>query len=97
LGLRDYMTFAQNESSSVKNLVDAFLTATPLVMRYMLPTQLPAGVAVSSPGEYAFVAHNNLSWNVPLEDLRTGEQNSGIIGQEIYGAGAPFMLAAYAP
>jgi hypothetical protein len=95
LGLRDYMTYAAQEPSYVKDLVQGFLTETPLTMQYSLPPQLAAGVATTSPGEYAFVPRNNLAWDIPLEDLRTGEQNSGLIGQEIYGAGGPFMLAAY--
>jgi hypothetical protein len=97
LALRDYMTYAAQEPSYVKNLVHGFLVETPLTMQYALPTRLPSGVATTSPGEYAFVPHNNLGWDIPLEDLRTGEQNSGLIGQEIYGAGGPFMLAAYGP
>jgi hypothetical protein len=43
------------------------------------------------------VSRNNLAWNIPLEDLRVGEQTSGIIGQEVYGSGSIFMLTAYAP
>ena len=97
LGLRDYMKYASGEPSYITDLVGAFLAETPLTMQYTLPTRLPSGVAVGSPGEYAFVTKNNLSWDIPLEDLRVGEQNSGIIGQEIYGAGAPFVLAAYGP
>jgi hypothetical protein len=42
------------------------------------------------------VPRNNLSWHIPLEDLREGEVASGVIGQELYGAGGPFMFAAYA-
>lgn len=97
LGLRDYMTYAAGEPAYINDLVQGFLAETPLTMQYSLPTRLPSGAATTSPGEYAFVAHNNLHWDIPLEDLRTGEQNSGVIGQEIYGAGAPFMLAAYGP
>ena len=97
LGLRDYLTYASKEPAYVLALVKAFITETPLTMQYGLPTRLPAGVATSSPGEYPFVSKNNLTWNIPLEDLRVGEQNSGIIGQEVYGAGGMFMLAAYTP
>ncbi len=97
LAMRDYSTYSAKEPSYVQDLVHGFLTETPLTMQYSLPTRLPAGVATKTPGEYAFVPHNNLDWNIPLEDLRTGEQNSGLIGQEIYGAGGPFMLAAYGP
>lgn len=95
LGLRDYMTYAAKEPSYVKDLVRGFLTETPLTMQYALPPRLPSGVATAAAGEYPFVPHNNLKWEIPLEDLRTGEQNSGLIGQEIYGAGGPFMFAAY--
>jgi hypothetical protein len=97
LGLRDYLTYAQDEPAYVKALVQAFVTETPLTMQYTLPPRLPSGVATTSPGEYSFVSKNNLAWNIPLEDLRVGEQTSGIIGQELYGAGGMFMLAAYAP
>jgi hypothetical protein len=97
LGLRDYLAYAANEPAYIKALVQGFITETPLTMQYTLPTRLPAGVATASPGEYSFVTKNVLTWNIPLEDLRVGEQNSGIIGQEVYGAGGMFMLAAYAP
>lgn len=97
LALRDYTTYATKEPSYITDLVQGFLTETPLTMQYALPTRLPSGAATAAPGEYPFVPRNNLSWDIPLEDLRTGEQNSGLIGQEIYGAGGPFMLAAYGP
>lgn len=97
LALRDYTMYGTKEPRYVKDLVRGFLTETPLTMQYALPTRLPHGAATTSPGEYAFVPRNTLAWDIPLEDLRTGEQNSGLIGQEIYGAGGPFMLAAYGP
>ncbi len=97
LGLRDYANYDANEPAYVKALVNGFLAETPLMLQYTLPTRLPDGVATSTPGEYSFVTKNNLSWNIPLEDLRVGTQQSGTIGQEVYGAGAPFMMAAYAP
>jgi hypothetical protein len=52
-------------------------------------------VAASTPGLYDFVKQNDLSWQIPLEDLREGDATSGTIGQEIYGAGGPFVFAAY--
>lgn len=97
LGLRDYLRYAQDAPSYVHTLVQGFLINSPLTLQYSLPPLLPAGVASSAAGEYPFVPHNNLRWNIPLEDLREGEANSGVIGQEIYGAGGPFMFAAYAP
>jgi hypothetical protein len=97
LGMRDYLKYSANEPAYVRDLAQAFVTETPLVMQYALPTKLPGGAATSVPAEYSFVPHNNLTWSIPLEDLREGEATSGVIGQEIYGAGGPFMFAAYAP
>jgi hypothetical protein len=95
LGLQDYMKYAQNEPAFVTDLVKAFITYSPLTLQYALPPMLPSGAASAAAGEYSFVPHNNLSWYIPLEDLREGEATSGIIGQEIYGAGGPFMFAAH--
>ncbi len=97
LGLRDYLTYAGNEPGYVRDLVQGFVDASPRTLQYSLPTRLPSGAATSAAGEYPFVPHNNLTWDIPLEDLRTGRQTSGTIGQEIYGAGGPFMFAAYGP
>ncbi|HEX8917631.1 MAG TPA: hypothetical protein VF898_03945 [Chloroflexota bacterium] len=97
LGLRDYLNYAGKEPSYVRDLVEAFVSESPKTMQYALPTRLPPGAATSAAGEYPFVPHNNLTWDIPLEDLRTGEQISGSIGQEIYGGGGPFMFAAYGP
>jgi hypothetical protein len=97
LGLQSYMRYAQNEPAYVTNLVKAFIQYSPRTLQYSLPPLLPSGAASSSAGEYPFVPHNKLSWYIPLEDLREGEAASGAIGQELYGAGGPFMFAAYAP
>jgi hypothetical protein len=78
------------------DLVRRFVDATPLTMVYSLPTMLPKGAAVSNPAEYSFVTRNELGWDIPLEDLREGFANSGVIGQEIYGAGGPLIFAALA-
>jgi hypothetical protein len=95
LGLRDYAQYDKGEPAYITDLVQAFLTYTPNTMQYALPPQLPSGAAATSPGLYDFVKSNNLTWDIPLEDLREGELTSGAIGQEIYGAGGPFMFAAY--
>jgi hypothetical protein len=89
--------YAQEEPASLRDLVQGFLSNTPSMMQYALPPQLPSGVVPSVAGLYDFVPHNDLSANIPIEDLRTGEQNSGTIGQEIYGAGGIFTFAAFAP
>jgi hypothetical protein len=96
LGLQNYMRYAQNEPAYITNLVKAFLRYSPRTLQYSLPPLLPPGAASAAAGEYSFVPHNNLSWHIPLEDLREGEVSSGAIGQELYGAGGPFMFAAYA-
>jgi len=97
LGLQSYMRYAQNEPAYMTNLVKRFIRYSPRTLQYSLPPLLPSGAASSAAGEYSFVPHNNLSWYIPLEDLREGEVASGAIGQELYGAGGPFMFAAYAP
>ncbi len=96
LGLQSYLRFAQSEPAYVTNLVKAFIRYSPRTLQYSLPPRLPSGAASSAAGEYSFVPHNNLRWHIPLEDLREGEATSGAIGQELYGAGGPFMFAAYA-
>ncbi len=95
LGLRDYLTYAAGEPAYVTSLVRGFLTYSPRTLQYALPPLLPKKAAAATPGEYSFVPRNDLSAYIPLEDLREGEATSGIIGQEIYGAGGPFMFAAY--
>jgi hypothetical protein len=97
IGLRDYLTYAGKEPTYIRDLVEGFVNESPSTMQYSLPTRLPSGAATQAAGEYAFVTRNNLSWDIPLEDLREGGQMSGTIGQEIYGAGGPFMFAAYGP
>ena len=95
LGLQSYMQYAQTEPASITNLVKAFIQDSPRTLQYSLPPLLPSGAAASAPGEYPFVPQNKLSWYIPLEDLREGEVDSGVIGQELYGAGGPFMFAAH--
>jgi hypothetical protein len=97
LGFRDYMKYAQDEPAYVGTLVNGYLAATPSILSYSLPPMLPSGDVPTAPGLYSFVSHNHLDWDIPVEDLREGESQSGAIGQEIYGAGGSFMLAAYAP
>jgi len=97
MGLRDYLTYAQEEPPYVLALANGLLIATPSILQYSLPPALPTGAVPTHPGSYGFVPKNRLDWDIPVEDLREGESQSGVIGQEIYGAGGTFMLAAYAP
>jgi hypothetical protein len=96
LGLQSYLRYARNEPAYLTNLVKAFIEYSPRTLQYSLPPSLPRGAASSVAGEYPFVSRNDLHWYIPLEDLREGEVASGAIGQELYGAGGPFMFAAYA-
>jgi len=96
LALRDYLNYASGEPSYLTDLAQAFVTYSPLTLQYALPPRLPSGAASSAAGEYSFVSHNNLAWDIPLEDLREGDATSGTIGQEIYGAGGVFWFAAAA-
>jgi hypothetical protein len=96
LGLQSYLRYARNEPHYVTSLVEGFVRYSPRTLQYSLPTSLPQGAASSIAGEYPFVSRNDLSRHIPLEDLREGEAVSGAIGQELYGAGGPFMFAAYA-
>lgn len=95
LALRDYARYDQGEPRYVTNLVQAFIQNSPLTLRFALPPALPSGAVTSTPGLYPFVARNNLAWNIPIEDLREGELQSGTIGQELYGEGGVFIFAAY--
>jgi hypothetical protein len=95
IALRAYTQDDQGELSYVSALVHDFLQYTPQIMQYALPPQLPSGAAAATPGLYDFVKHNDLNWQIPLEDLREGDATSGTIGQEIYGAGGTFVFAAY--
>jgi hypothetical protein len=96
LGLESYLRYAQHDPAFVTRLVEVFVRYSPRTLQYSLPPLLPAGAASFIAGEYPFVSRNDLQWYVPLEDLREGEAASGAIGQELYGAGGPFMFAAYA-
>jgi hypothetical protein len=56
---------------------------------YALPPHLPAEAIDDNPQ----IGYNDLDLFIPLEDLRDGAQQSGQIGQELYGAGAVFTFA----
>ncbi|HEX04331.1 MAG TPA: T9SS type A sorting domain-containing protein, partial [Bacteroidetes bacterium] len=56
---------------------------------YALPPHLPADAIDDNPQ----IGYNDLELFIPLEDLRDGAQQSGQIGQELYGAGAVFTFA----
>jgi hypothetical protein len=77
---------------SVEKLVAEFVKHTLLTIPGSLPPFIPEGAASEHPAAYETVSENDLSLYIPLEDLRDGWELSGVIGQEIYGAGmAPAM------
>ncbi len=79
---------------TTEKLIAEFVKHTLLTIPRSLPVFLPPGSATVHPSAYETVSENNLSFMIPLEDLRDGWDISGAIGQEIYGAGmAPAMAA----
>lgn len=55
---------------------------------YHYPSELPADMVVDKPNSGKI--HRYLS--VPLEDLYEGWEKAGKVGQEVYGAAAPFII-----
>jgi hypothetical protein len=79
---------------SVEKLIAEFVKHTLLTIPWSLPPFLPDGATTAHPAAYETVTENDLSLFIPLEDLRDGWDVSGVIGQEVYGAGlAPTMAA----
>jgi hypothetical protein len=79
---------------SVEKLIAEFVKHTLLTIPGSLPPFIPEGGATKHPAAYESVSENDLSLYIPLEDLRDGWDLSGVIGQEIYGAGmAPAMAS----
>jgi hypothetical protein len=79
---------------SVEKLVTEFVKHTLLTIPGSLPPFIPDGAATEHPAAYETVSENDLTLYIPLEDLRDGWDLSGVIGQELYGAGmAPAMAS----
>ena len=92
--LREYLKLAQNEiPESVNKLIAEFYRYTLHTLKYTLPPFLPKEAMTSHPVAYQSVTHNDLFLYIPLEDLREGRSKSGLIGQQIYGAGGPITFA----
>jgi hypothetical protein len=81
---------------SVEKLVAELCKHTLLTLPYSLPPLLPAGVATEHPAAYETVNVNRLDLYIPLEDMGSGWDLWGAIGQEVYGAGMAPTLAALA-
>jgi hypothetical protein len=56
---------------------------------YYYPGQLPREMIDQNPRS----GHINRDLAIPLEDIYEGWQKAGKVGQEVYGAGAPFVFA----
>jgi hypothetical protein len=81
---------------SVEKLVSELCWHTLVTLADSLPPRLPPGVATSHPAAYPTVQTNRLDLYIPLEDMRDGRSEWGVIGQEVYGAGLAPTLAALA-
>ncbi|WP_197490695.1 SDR family oxidoreductase [Planctomyces sp. SH-PL62] len=55
---------------------------------YHYPSELPADVLAEKPRS----GHLNRQLSIPLEDLYDGWTSAGTVGQEVYGAAAPFVF-----
>ncbi|WP_144051803.1 hypothetical protein [Fibrisoma limi] len=60
--------------------------------RHYYPYELPDDAVADQPKE----GHIRRQLTIPLEDLRTGWEQAGQVGQEIYGSASAFVAAAYA-
>ena len=90
--LREYLSLVGGDvPGSVRELVQAFLEHAPAAVYSALPPFMNPEALFT--GRTVFDAYNHADLAVPVEDLRTGFQRSGQIGQEIYGAGAAFTFA----
>ena len=79
---------------NVRKLVAEFVRHVPQSSVYSLPPLLPPGAATPNPTTYPTVPRNALDRYIPLEDQSEGYLLSGVIGQEIYGAGMTPTYAA---
>ncbi len=79
---------------TTEKLIAEFTKHTLLTIPRSLPVFLPPESVTTHPSAYETVSENDLSLMIPVEDLRDGWDISGVIGQEVYGAGmAPAMAA----
>jgi hypothetical protein len=81
---------------AVEKLLAEFAKHTLLTIPRSLPPFNPPQSVTVNPSAYPTVSENDLSLFIPLEDLRDGWDVSGVIGQQVYGAGLAPTLAALA-
>jgi len=91
--IREYLAAVGTDvPDNIREILQGFVTYTPNVLFYSLPPNLPEGARWKATAAYG--STNDDSLFLPYEDLRDGWQQSGQIGQEIYGAGGVLSLAA---
>ncbi len=91
--IREYLAAAGADvEDDIRKILQGFVTYTPNVLFFSLPPNLPESALWKTTAAYGSTNDNSLF--IPYEDLRDGWQQSGQIGQEIYGAGGVLWLAA---
>ena len=91
--IREYLsTVGADLPDDIREILQGFVTYTPNVLFYSLPPNLPDNALWKETAAYGSTNDNSLF--IPYEDLRDGWQQSGQIGQEIYGTGGVLSLAA---
>jgi hypothetical protein len=74
----------------------AFIKHSIGVTRYTYPDKLPPGALAPKPFRSPWPGANLADAPIPVEDLEGGLRQSGLVGQEIYGAGAAADFARLA-
>ncbi|QJW88292.1 hypothetical protein HNV11_02320 [Spirosoma taeanense] len=84
-----YLKLVEHEVSPSLNLLLAEYMKYLLHRgRYYLPAELPEDTICEKPRE----GHIQRNLPIPLEDLRTGWQQAGQVGQEVYGSASAFVF-----
>ncbi len=84
-----YLLVGDKLPDYLKSLLNEFFKYSNTVAKYTLPEFLPPETIEKKPNIGVIVRN----YTIPIEDLRFGFRKNGIIGQEIYGAGEPIVLA----
>jgi len=92
--LLEYLEIAADRlPPAVVAAVQVFLDYAPAVLYSALPPFMPPGALFA--GRCVYDSYNRADLAIPVEDLRTGFEQSGRVGQQIYGTGAPFLFSSY--
>ena len=84
-----YLLVGDKLPDYIRSLLNEFFKYSNTVAKYTLPEFLPPETIEEKP-DIGVIIRN---YTIPIEDLRFGFRKNGIIGQEIYGAGEPIVLA----